>query len=50
MKPESLPVGQEKHLKRDNRAIAKIVKADKFKTVAAVSREFNAVMKNNLSR
>ena len=34
---------------RDDRAIAKIVKANRFKTVAAASREFNAMMKN-LSR
>ena len=35
---------------RDGRAISKIVKADRFKTTAAVSRRFNAIMKKNLSR
>ena len=34
---------------RDDCAIAKIVKADRFKTDAAVSRELNAKMKKNLS-
>ena len=31
---------------RDDRAIAKLMKADSVKTAAAVSREFNAIMKN----
>ena len=32
---------------RDDRTIAKIVKADSIKTAAVVSREFNAIMKKN---
>ena len=35
---------------RDDLAIAKILKSDRFKTAATVSREFNAIMKTNLFR
>ena len=49
VKPESLPVSRKKTSERDDRAIAKLVKADRSKTAAAVSREFNAIMKKNLS-
>ncbi len=39
-----------KTTKRDDRAITKIVKRDRFKTAASVSREFSAKMKKNISR
>ena len=50
MKPECLQVGREKTSAREDRTIAKIVKAERFETAAAVSREFNTIMKKNLSQ
>ena len=35
---------------RDDRTIATILKSDRFETAAAVSREFNVILKKNLSR
>ena len=45
VKPESQLVGREKTSERDYRVIAKKLKADRFKTAATGSREFNAIMK-----